>query len=89
MTCTVLLPPPSGPTKFRTTVVKRFLVDTDEQRATDEGTTLEQEQLTRLITGADAAPQALTMHIRSEPDELKNDQDELMAVIAFPTNMVP
>lgn len=28
-TCTVLLPPPSGPTKLRTTVVKRFIKDDD------------------------------------------------------------
>lgn len=88
-TCTVLLPPPSGPTKFRTTVVKRFIpalddndVSAPEQRNQNEPKNTHRE------TETTAEPQALTITVQAKnrKELLTEERNEL---VSFSAKMVP
>lgn len=84
--CTVLLPPPSGPKQFRTTVVKRFIPDnksTDNRNDEPTPPTLSSPQNQPVD-----ASQALTMTIESK-GETTTTWDELEELPVFAAKMVP
>lgn len=85
-TCTVLLPPPSGPKQFRTTVVKRFIPDDKTTVTTNDEpnpTPLHPTQVQPVGTS-----QANTMTIESNR-ETRATKEDLKELVAFAAKMVP
>ena len=91
-TCTVLLPPPSGPTPFRSTVVKRFISDDNgDNEVPSTPQSSEAPSPSSLASESNdntTAPQALTVTVQSQGENelLKEELEEL---VAYSAKMIP
>lgn len=79
--CTVLIPPPSGPKNFRSTVVKGYLTD-------DNTVYLETNSGSNMLKVSNDAGNVLTLNIKSS-DEHKNHRENQITVTSYLAKKVP
>lgn len=90
--CTVLQPPPSGPTQFRTKVVKRFIKDDAAETIAKNEQPMSPPQCNTLFENTlvenDSLTRALTMTIQSKGKD-EPHAEELLELVAFTAKMIP